>query len=270
MAGLVSHPARAQQAADQPAQPATGQPAQSGAGKPGQSATGLDGIEILLTPYAFLSWVNVGVNPNNPQFRNGSTTIGPYALVKHLSWVPFTGEAEIRSSGPFGVLADYLHVPLRAGFSTGKNVVFGGGTGGVVFDVGTALFLYRPVAQPDQYLDVGLGVRAWGLAGSLSLNQGLAPALSVSKGDSFADPLLAARYHCELGNGFGATAYADVGGLGAGANVDWQLIGTIDYKIKSWADLHVGFRSFNFNKDFSRANVGLHLYGPLLAATLHL
>jgi hypothetical protein len=268
LAGLVGHRARAQQVADQPAQPAAARPMQPAAGQPGQSAIDLDGIEILLTAYAWVPWINVGVDPNNPQLRSGSDTIGPYQLIEHLSWTPFAGEAEFRS-GPYGVAADYIHLPVQAGIKT-RNVVFGGGAVGFVGDIGTAVFLYRPVAQPDQYLDVGLGVRAWGLAGDLSLNQGLAPALSVSNGVSWADPLLVARYHHELGNGFGATAYADVGGFGAGANIDWQLIGTIDYRVKSWADLHVGFRSLNANYDFQRANVNFHFYGPLVAATFHL
>ena len=41
----------------------------------------------------------------------------------------------------------------------------------------------------------------------------------------------------ELGNGFGLTAYGDVGGFGLGAHVDWQVIGTIDYALNSSSNL---------------------------------
>jgi hypothetical protein len=35
---------------------------------------------------------------------------------------------------------------------------------------------------------------------------------------------LSNSYHYDFGNGFGLTAYGDVGGFGVGAHVDWQLI----------------------------------------------
>jgi hypothetical protein len=129
------------------------------------------------------------------------------------------------------------------------------------------MFLYRAYALPDQYIDVGMGVRAWGLGGDISLNQGLLPAVSVSKGDSWADPLIAARYHRDLGNGVGATVYGDVGGFGIGAHVDWQVIATVDYALKDWIDLHAGFRSLNFNYSAQRAGLNVKMDGPLLAAT---
>ncbi len=93
------------------------------------------------------------------------------------------------------------------------------------------------------------------------------PAVNISHGGAWADPLLAVRYHRELGNGFSATGYADVGGFGAGANVDWQLVATIDYAWKPGLDLHGGFRSLNFDYGAPRADFNVHMYGPILAAT---
>jgi hypothetical protein len=161
--------------------------------------------EALVTPYGWFPWTGTTVNPSNPRFSSSSGTIDPSQLIDHLSWVPFMGSAEFRN-GPLGITMDYLHAPVRAGFGT-KNILFGGGTGGATIDTGSATFLYRAIAQPQQYLDVGLGVRVWGFGGSIALNEGLLPAFTVtSGGNTWADPLLAARYHRELGNGFGATA----------------------------------------------------------------
>jgi hypothetical protein len=72
---------------------------------------------------------------------------------------------------------------------------------------------------------------------NLNLNAGALPATSVSGAAGWGDPLLAGRYHRELGNGFGLTAYGDVGGFGLGAHVDWQVIGTIDYALNSSSNL---------------------------------
>ena len=257
LTGIGGHPARAQQLEGQPEQP-----------RPPKSATGLEGIEILVTPYLWATWIDVGIHPSNSRLPDADETLGFDKIAKHLSWVPFMGEAEIRK-GSYGVLIDYLHAPLRAGLNT-RDIVFGGGTGGSTLDTGTAMFLYRPIAQPEQYLDVGVGVRAWGLNGDISLNEGLLPATSVTRGVAWADPLIAARYHRELGNGFGLTAYGDFGGFGLGAHTDWQVIGTVDYAIKSWIDLHVGFRSLNFNYSLPRAGLDMNIYGPILALTFRL
>jgi hypothetical protein len=129
------------------------------------------------------------------------------------------------------------------------------------------MFLYRPLVQPDQYVDVGMGMRAWGLAGDIALNQGLLPAANVSNGLSWADPLFAVRYHRDLGDGYSVTAYGDIGGFGLGAHIDWQLVGTVDYAVNSCIDVHGGFRSLNFNYGAARADFNVHMYGPVISAT---
>jgi len=51
-----------------------------------------------------------------------------------------------------------------------RNVLFGSGTSGFAIDTGTAMTMYRAVADPAQNFDIGLGVRAWGLDGNISLS----------------------------------------------------------------------------------------------------
>ena len=158
------------------------------------------------TTYLWFPWTSVEARPADRRFASRSTTIDPGNLYSHLTWVPFMGMAEFRS-GPYGLVLDYIHVPLKAGVST-RNVLFGGGSAGLTLDTGTAMFFTDPFVQPDQYLDIGIGVRAWGLDGSITLNENILPSVTVANGLSWADPLLAARYHRELGNGFGVTGLA--------------------------------------------------------------
>src|SRR3954470_19087450 len=134
--------ARAQQPTDQP----------SPAPPP---ATLLPGIEVLPTTYLWFPWTGVDVRPANTRFSNASTTIGPGDLYGHLTWVPLMGQAEFRS-GPFGVVTDFIHAPLKSGVITGQ-VLFGGGTTNFTIDTGSAVFLYRALALPEQQADVGLG-----------------------------------------------------------------------------------------------------------------
>jgi hypothetical protein len=222
-------------------------------------------IEVRVTPYLWLPWVSSTVRPSNTAIPSASSFTSPGPIYDHLTWIPFLGSAEFRD-GPYGLVLDYIHLPLKTGVNT-RNIFFSGATSGLTVDEGTAMFLYRPFVAPDQYVDVGLGVRAWGIAGSISLNQGLLPAFDASDGLSWADPLIGVRYHRDLGNGFSATAYGDVGGFGAGAHIDWQLLGTIDYAVNSQIELHGGFRSLNFSYGAPRANFSANIYGPILSAT---
>jgi hypothetical protein len=239
--------------------------AQQPIGVLGQPA--LPGVEILITPYLWLPWTSLDIRPSDSRLSSASETIDPGKLISHLTWVPFMGQAEFRS-GAFGLITDYIHAPLKAGVGT-RTILFNGAGAGLRLDTGSAVILYRTAALPDQYFDIGMGVRAWGVDGQISLNEGLVPSVTVSNGLSWADPLIGVRYHREFGNGFGATAYGDVGGFGVGAHIDWQLIGTIDYALWPGIDLHAGFRTLNFNFTATRAKFDMNMYGPTISATVH-
>src|SRR5689334_13090892 len=248
--------ARAQQTADQ--SPSALSP-----------ATLLPGVEVLATPYLWFPWIGAGIRPADTRLPSPSNTIDPGKLYGHLTWVPFMGQAEFRSDS-VGVITDFIHAPLKSGVST-RDILFGGGTGNFTINQGSAVALYRVLALPDQNADVGLGFRAWGLDGAITLNplrQRVSP-LTVANGLSWADPLIAARYHYDFGNGLAATAYADLGGFGVGAHFDWQLLGTIDYALRPGIDLHAGFRSLNFSFGAQRANISMNMNGPIISATFH-
>ncbi len=122
--------------------------------------------------------------------------------------------------GPFGILADAMHVPLGVPITT-RNIFFSSGNTGVVMSVVTGDFLYRLINQPSQTIDGGLGFRFWDVSTDTILNgRGFIPTVSVSRSGSWTDPLIAARYHRDFGNGFGLTAYGDVGGFGIAAHAD--------------------------------------------------
>jgi hypothetical protein len=252
------------------AAPAQADTVQVAASPPGQAPSFWQGIDIAVTPYIWFPWISAGVHPYDARIQSRSETIGPGDLYSHLTWVPFMGAAEFRY-GDFGLITDYIHAPLKAGIGTRRDILFGGATTNLTLDTGTAMFLYRPFARPNQHLDVGMGVRAWGLNGDIALNQGrLLPATTLITGTSWADPMLALRYRYDFGNGFSGTAYGDVGGFGLGAQVDWQLVGTIDYVVNSRLDVHVGFRSLNFSYRDKRSTLDMNLNGPILSATFHL
>jgi hypothetical protein len=239
---------------------------------PGQPPTDASGFEVLVTPYLWLPWVSAHVNPSVarlPGLPSVSDTIGAGTVISHLTWVPFMGEAEFRD-GPYGFITDYIHAPFKAGINT-PNLVFGGANAGLTLDTGTGMFLYRFFSDPDQYVDLGVGLRAWGISGNLSENQRLLPLplppITLTNGGAWVDGLASARYHREFGDGFSATAYGDIGG--GGASLDWQAVATLDYVVRPGFDVHGGFRAMGFNQSGALSSFSVHMYGPILAATFH-
>jgi hypothetical protein len=229
-------------------------------------AQDLSNLEITVTPYLWGGAPHSTINtplPNTPKVHSDSSFPD---VVGHLDWIPFMGAFEIRQ-GDFGFLGDFMHVPVGTNITT-KNILFNGGTANLTEDIGTAVLMYRPYTDSSQSLDVGGGVRAWGFSAGLNLNGRLLPSVSLTRGSSWADALFAIRYHLELGEGFGLTGYGDVGG--GGANVDWQALGTIDYKTNSWLTLRAGYRAIGFDFQSNNRNLGFNVVtsGPILAGTI--
>ncbi len=227
------------------------------------------GLELIAYPYLWLAGINMAISTPLQRAPQVDVSKGAGQIIGGLNNAPFMGAAELRY-GRFGIFADALHLPLGFPITTPHNIFFSGGNSSLVTSIVTGDFLYRVLDQPAQTIDGGLGFRWWGQSADTTLNGRLLPTTSVSEIGSWADPLLVARYHRDFGNGFGLTAYGDVGGFGIGAHVDWQITGTLDYRLKPWLDLHLGYRSLNVNYQASGSLVGfnVHIKGPLLGATL--
>ena len=233
-----------------------------------QEATGPYGMQFFVTPYLWLAGIDATTKTPLQRIPEVNSSVGPFQLLGHLDGAPFMGSFEVRQ-GPLGFLGDVLHVPVSTDITT-RNVFVQGGNAALKTNMGTGLVLYRLLDQPNQFADAGLGFRAWSFSTDLSLNPGLLAAQSVNRSAGWGDPLIGGRYHYDFGNGFGLTAYGDVGGFGVGAHIDWQVIGTVDYALNSWINLRLGYRSLNFNYQASGSKLGfnVHMKGPILAATL--
>lgn len=229
----------------------------------------LSGLQLIAHPYFWMAGLNMAITTPLARAPQVNISAGPGEILSDLNNAPFMGAAELRD-GPFGILADAQHIPLGVPITT-RNVFFSGGNTGVVLSVVTGDFLYRILDQPTQTIDGGLGFRFWNVSTDIILNgRGLIPTVSTSRTGSWTDPLIAARYHRDFGNGLGLTAYGDVGGFGIAAHADWQISGTLDYAWKPWLTLQVGYRSLNVSWQASGSPLGFnaHLKGPIIGATL--
>ena len=232
-----------------------------------QDVSGSGGYQFLVTPYLWLASVHATtMTPleREPEVNSNVSTID---LLSHLDGAPFMGSFEARY-GALGFLVDAIHLPVSTRITT-HDIFFQGGNAALRADTGTGVALYRVLEDPVQFADAGLGFRAWGFSSRVALNPGLLPGVSVNPGGGWADPLIGGRYHRDLGNGWGLTAYGDVGGFGVGAHTDWQVMGTVDYSLNSSWNLHLGYRSLNFDITGSEGRFGfnVHLRGPIIAGT---
>jgi hypothetical protein len=221
-------------------------------------------LQVTITPLLALANINTSINTPLEHAPVVDTHVGVGQLLSHLDGVPLMGTVELRD-GPFSLLGAVLHVPVGADITT-RNIFFNGGNASLTTNIGTAALLYHVLDEPQQSIDAGIGFRAWGVSSELTLNGGILPTTTINRTADIDDPLIVARYHHDFGNGFGLTAYGDVGGFGVSAHADWQLLGTIDYTLKSWVALRVGYVSLNVSAGGGALGYIVHINGPILAA----
>jgi hypothetical protein len=232
-----------------------------------QDSGGLGHPQIFVTPYLWLPGVYATTETPLARAPEVNSSVGPFELLGKLEGAPFMGSAEIRD-GPIGLLGDVVHGPFGSNITT-RNVFYQGGHAALTTNIGTALIIYRVLDAPNQFADLGVGFRSWGVHANLSLNPGLLQGESVNRRAGWGDPLIGGRYHFDFNNGIGLSAYGDVGGFDLGAHTDWQVMGTVDYALNSWIDLHLGYRSLNVVYTSSSGNLGfnVHMRGPIFAGT---
>jgi opacity protein-like surface antigen len=218
-----------------------------------------------LTPYGWFAGLSGTLHTPLRRFpeRNIDADFG--SIIGDISGIPIMGTAEVRY-GRFGVVADLVHLALEQGVDT-RDVLFQGGHGRVNTTIGTVVGLFRVVEAPNQNLDVGAGTRIWSVSTKLSLNPGLLPGVIQKDSTTWADPLLAARYHLGLSERFGLTAYGDIGGFGAGSILTWQAFGSLDYRATESLVLRAGWRYLSVDKKRGDFRLDLGFNGPFIAAT---
>jgi hypothetical protein len=66
----------------------------------------------------------------------------------------------------------------------------------------------------------------------------------------------------------GATVYVDIGDLGAGSDLTWHVLATVNYRTNSRLKLRVGYRHMQIEQRRRGTEFDIGLGGPIIAATL--
>lgn len=224
------------------------------------------GLNFALSPYLWIAGISGTVTTPFQRVPDKSVEADFGDTLSNLSGFAFMGTAEVRH-GRFGLLGDFMTLTVDADIKTPRDQLFAGGSGKVTATNGTVLGLFRVIADGPHALDVGLGVRPWSVTTKLTLNGGLLPGRTVKPSASWTDPVLALRYAARISGHWGATLYGDVGGFGAGSELTWQLMGTVDYAITDSITMRLGYRHMQVEHRNRGTETDIGLSGPIIAST---
>lgn len=126
---------------------------------------------------------------------------------------------------------------------------------------------YRVIQADRGTVDLLAGGRLWSMdtdvtvTGPFAVRQG-------SGSQTWVDPLIGIAGRVNLGKGFALRAEADVGGFGVGADVDWQVIGLVQYQVRDWIALEAGYRYLAVNYDKDEFLFDGSIRGPIVGASV--
>jgi hypothetical protein len=128
----------------------------------------------------------------------------------------------------------------------------------------------RVVNEERIKIDALAGFRYWHLGENLKFNPSLL-GLNFSGSQNFVDPLVGGRIQFALSPKIVVNVLGDVGGWGAGSQLEYQAAGLLGYSIKPALTLQAGYRYLNVDYHTGRGVVfNATTAGVVFGATLNL
>lgn len=113
-------------------------------------------------------------------------------------------------------------------------------------------------------VDVLVGARFWNVETQVDVPLA---GVSVSPEKTFVDPVIAARTSAPIAANLSATVYADLGGLGVGSDITYQIAGTLNYRIGRATYISAGYRHLYLDFDDDGTVFKGSQTGPLIGLT---
>ncbi|MBX3597268.1 MAG: hypothetical protein KF874_06825 [Rhizobiaceae bacterium] len=125
---------------------------------------------------------------------------------------------------------------------------------------------YRLIDTGAFTLDALGGVRFWHISNDVTVS---ALGRSVSYGESFgwADPLVGTRVFLSLTDKLSLQAQADIGGFGAGSDLTWSVLGTLNYVVNENFSVSAGYKVLSVDYEDDGYVFDTRLSGPVLGIT---
>jgi hypothetical protein len=128
---------------------------------------------------------------------------------------------------------------------------------------------YRLINTEMIKADALAGFRYWRFGESLKFSPSV-EGLNFSASQDWVDPLVGARILGNLSPKFEVSIAGDVGGWGAGSQLDYQVAGLLGYRIKPAVALQIGYRFLDVNYRSSGTIIDVATHGPVMGVTITL
>ena len=226
------------------------------------TSSGGSGWEFAVTPYIWAAGTKVKID--TPQGEDIKVDESFTDILPDLKFA-FMGAFEAKH-GRFVSVQDIIFLSL--GSSANGHI------GPVPLDADvdeklfatTHLFGYRVVDNGPMFLDLFAGGRITSIKVDVDLSGPLQTFHRSSSKTQFG-PVIGSRFRAPLGGKWGAAIYGDIGGFGVGADLSWELLGTVQYDLSDRWALLAGWRHFYAKQSKGNFDVHMKLDGPILAAT---
>jgi hypothetical protein len=172
------------------------------------------------------------------------------------------GEARYRRWGAF---ADLAYLSVSADGDT-PGPLFGDAEAEADTLVATLGAAYRVVDRAEGWLDLVAGGRLWSVDTDVTFETGLLPKRKTGVSESWADPVVGLRGQIDLGSGFAATAYADIGG--GASDLTWQVLGTLDYRFSDRVEARIGYRHLSVDYSDGGFVWDVEMSGPIIGLSV--
>jgi len=208
--------------------------------------------EFRFTPYAWAPSLHTDL-----EIGSGSSAESDTSLLDILDFA-FLATGEVRK-GDWGVITEFNYLALS------QDASIAGGRGGadVGLDgvMGGAALAYRFYDDDGTAVDVFGGFRIWSLEATIDFDR----LPSISRKTTFIDPIFGLRGSFDLNEKFFVGGLAEIGGFGAGSELQWELVGRAGYRISDTVSVAFGYRHLVLNFERDRLDIEATMTGPFLA-----
>lgn len=221
------------------------------------------GTEVLLTGYFFASALS-GRASTTAALPPADVDLSFGDVLEDLDFGAMTA-VEIRN-GRWSFIGDLMYSKVSPGASVPGFPALQAGLEQRSLTLQGSL-LYRIHSTDRMTVDLGAGLRYWKLdnEGSVGLTGG--PAVTFTGEADWIDPVIIARLRADLDGPYSVAFAADIGGSGAGADLTYQLLGTLDYQKSKKMTLRVGYRILSVDYDHGGFVYDIRMQGPVIGMT---
>jgi hypothetical protein len=236
---------------------------------------------LQVTPYMWAAGLDGHISP----FRRGPTIGVEKSFSDVLDDLNFGGFINIWGRyDRFVFSGDIMYVDTTDGHSTGPLPAFtipGVGVippgGNIDAKVDTKQFTatlmggYRVIDTQQFTLDALGGARFWHISNDVKLTGslgGLSGTASYGESFGWVDPLVGLRAFLPVTEKLSLQGQADIGGFGAGSDLTWSAMATVNYVFSERLSASMGYKVLDVDFDHDGHVYDTRLSGPVLGMTL--